>query len=148
MQEQNKPEKIRWDLVPVRALEDCAKAMTLGAKKYGAENWRKLPDVKEQYYAAAMRHLTAWRKGKTKDPESGNTHLGHAIVCLCILHENEAYNIEPHEQWGYTIQLGTYRPIDGTTIPPVYGVPGCPPSSQVISRQGPSGGDYHTPATK
>jgi hypothetical protein len=32
----------RWDLLPARAIEEVARVMSVGAKKYGEENWRGL----------------------------------------------------------------------------------------------------------
>ncbi len=40
------------------------------------------PDI---YFDACMRHLTAWIEGERKDPESGLSHLAHAVCCLLIM---------------------------------------------------------------
>lgn len=79
--------KTRWDLVPFREVEQGAEILTFGAAKYGPNNWQGIePD---RYFAALMRHLTAWRKGEKADPESGKSHLAHALCCLWFLMWNE-----------------------------------------------------------
>jgi len=51
----------------------------------GAGNWRKVPNARERYYAAALRHLEAWRADWIADDESGLHHLAHAMCCLHFL---------------------------------------------------------------
>ena len=78
-------EKSRWDLLPYDALEQISDVLTYGAKKYEEHNWKKVPKSKGRYFAAAMRHLTAWFRGERLDPESGHPHLAHAACCLLFL---------------------------------------------------------------
>ena len=78
-------DKLRYDLLPPECLEGIVEVLTFGAKKYAPNNWLKVPDAKDRYYAAAMRHLQAWRKGEITDPESGLHHLKHAATCLIFL---------------------------------------------------------------
>ena len=83
--------KVRLDLVLPEFIEDVGQVLTFGANKYGANNWQKVEDAKDRYYAAAMRHLLAWRKGEKQD-ESGCSHLAHAatnMMFLRWLEENE-----------------------------------------------------------
>jgi hypothetical protein len=61
--------------------------LTIGAQKYAAENWRKVPDGKRRYFAALQRHLWAWKRGQKFDPETGRHHLAHAACNLFFLHE-------------------------------------------------------------
>ena len=81
--------KARWDLIPFKALQRTVEVLTYGAIKYAPENWRKVPDQRARYYAAALRHLVAWWGGERLDPESGLPHLGHASCCLMFLNEVE-----------------------------------------------------------
>lgn len=82
--------KDRWDLLPVASVRDVIHVLGFGAEKYGAENWRHVEDARRRYYAAAMRHLTAWYYEQEKnDPESGLPHLAHACCCLLFLAEGE-----------------------------------------------------------
>ena len=78
-------DKLDWSLLPLEPIEDVVDVLTFGAKKYSADNWKQVPDLHDRYYAAAMRHITAWRKGEIKDPESGRPHLAHAQCCLIFL---------------------------------------------------------------
>lgn len=78
-------EKPRYDLFPVEALEEITNVLTYGAKKYADNNWRKVEPCNDRYYAAAMRHMIAHRKGEQTDPESGFHHLAHAACCLVFM---------------------------------------------------------------
>jgi len=77
--------KLRFDLLPVEALEAEVAVLTHGAKKYADDNWKHVPDRKNRYYAACMRHLVAWRGGEQYDQETGINHLAHAKCCLSFL---------------------------------------------------------------
>jgi hypothetical protein len=59
--------------------------MGLGAKKYGAFNWRSTNVKASVYVAATRRHLVQWFDGQDDDAESGVSHLAHARACLGIL---------------------------------------------------------------
>lgn len=90
MEEKNKgmkfdEEKLRYDLIPTVAEEELAKVLTYGARKYMPNSWQLLENFKNRYYAAARRHLTAYRDGEHLDPESGLSHLSHALTCLAFL---------------------------------------------------------------
>jgi hypothetical protein len=77
--------KLRWDLLPTKPLESVIRVLMLGSKKYGDDNWKVVPGYKKRYYAACLRHLTVWWEGEKIDPESGESHLGHAMCCLIFL---------------------------------------------------------------
>lgn len=77
--------KRRWDLVPWRPMGMVADVLTIGAARYGDTNWRQVPNARSRYYAAAMRHTTAWWLGETLDRDDGLPHLAHAIACLLFL---------------------------------------------------------------
>jgi hypothetical protein len=77
--------KPRWDLLPLDVLEQSVRVLTMGADKYGAHNWKHVPDWNNRYFAAAMRHLTAYRSGDLVDDESGLPHLAHAITNLIFM---------------------------------------------------------------
>jgi hypothetical protein len=82
--------KLRFDLVDVAFEEGLADVLTYGANKYGANNWQKVEDPRERYYAALRRHVSDWRKASTAaerlDPESGRHHLLHAACCVMFLY--------------------------------------------------------------
>lgn len=77
-------EKIRVELLPYNALLEIAKVMTIGAKKYGDNNWRK-GMLWSRLYGACLRHLIAWYEGQDKDEETGLLHLAHAGCCILFL---------------------------------------------------------------
>ena len=72
--------KDRWDLLDFSALRDVVQVLTFGAKAHGDNNWKKVPNAKERYFAALMRHVTAWRTGELTDSETGKSHMAH-IIC-------------------------------------------------------------------
>jgi hypothetical protein len=81
--DQDKP---KMDLLPPYALEGAAKILTFGAKKYGAHNWRKGMLI-SRLVAACLRHLMAFMRGETLDPESGMPHIDHALTNLMMASE-------------------------------------------------------------
>lgn len=81
-------EKLRTELLYkdlVVELEGIAKVLTFGASKYNARNWMDLVNGFERYSAAAIRHLNARFKGEETDPESGLSHLSHALTCILFM---------------------------------------------------------------
>ena len=81
--------KTRYDLIPPEALEQMVEVLTFGAKKYGSENWRMVSEADTRYFAAAQRHLWAWKRGEESDKETGRSHLAHALCCIMFLLELE-----------------------------------------------------------
>jgi len=77
--------KRRWDLLPWRALGLVADVLTVGAAKHGDDGWRTLPNARRRYYAATLRHLTAWWDGEALDGEDRLPHLAHAIADALLL---------------------------------------------------------------
>lgn len=81
--------KTRWDLLPIRPLEQAARVMTFGVSKYGdTDTWRTTYTTTD-CYASLMRHLVSWRKGEVLDDESGLHHMAHIIARACLLMEIE-----------------------------------------------------------
>lgn len=88
----NKPD---YSLIPPNALDDVARVLTYGAMKYSRENWHKLDNAEMRYFAAAQRHLWAVKRGEKLDPETGISHLAHAIASIMFLLEFEYINKAP-----------------------------------------------------
>ena len=87
-------EGVKWDagkpdysLLPFAALDETVKALTYGAAKYSPDNWSRVRDYPTRYLAAALRHVTAYARGETSDPESGLHHLAHGVVSLMFILE-------------------------------------------------------------
>jgi hypothetical protein len=76
--------KDRWDLLPLEPIREVVKVFTFGASKYGQDQWQKLDNFEERYYAAALRHLSAWRLGEKLD-QSGLHHLAHCAWNILAL---------------------------------------------------------------
>ena len=79
-------EKVRLDLLPADPIIDVGKVLTYGAKKYSERNWER-GLAWSRCYGAALRHLLAWHKGETNDPETGLNHLAHAACEILFLLE-------------------------------------------------------------
>lgn len=86
--DQGKP---NWALLPIGPTEEVVRVWTFGEKKYSAWNW-SLGFAYSRPLAACLRHIFAWASGQDKDPETGYSHLAHAICCLMMLIEFQATN--------------------------------------------------------
>ena len=76
--------------LPWAAMESVSRVQAYGHKKYrDFNNYRKGMEVTRNT-SCALRHITAYLKGETIDPESGEHHLAHAICRLAFILQNEA----------------------------------------------------------
>lgn len=80
-------DKPRYDLIPPEALHEIVNSLTYGAKKYDPENWKKVSNANQRYFAAAQRHIWAWKRGEEFDPESKIHHLACAAVNIMFILE-------------------------------------------------------------
>lgn len=80
--DQGKPS---WSLLPWAALAEVVAVLDLGAAKYEPDNWKYVPNARQRYTDAALRHLTAWMRGQPRDPETNRSHLAHAACCILFL---------------------------------------------------------------
>ena len=78
-------QKNRLDLIQWSFINDIGHVLTFGALKYAPNNWQLVENGADRYFAAAMRHLLAYRSGERVDPESGLSHLSHAATNLMFL---------------------------------------------------------------
>jgi Domain of unknown function (DUF5664) len=85
--------KPEFALLPPWALEAVSKVLTIGAQKYERDNWKYVPNGRFRYINAALRHLNAYSKGETTDPETGENHLAHAICCLMFILDSDESNV-------------------------------------------------------
>lgn len=81
-------DKLRFDLIPVKPLENLAEVYTIGAKKYAPRNWEKGISW-GRIFAAMMRHAWAWWRGEKYDPVDGQHHLASVAWCAFALMEYE-----------------------------------------------------------
>jgi hypothetical protein len=87
-------DKLRYDLLDPQFTQGVVRVLTDGAKKYEDNNWKHVKPFKDRYYAALMRHISAWRQGQEYDKESGCHHLFHAACCLNFLLWGDNYGLE------------------------------------------------------
>ncbi len=76
--------KPAFHLLAPEALEEIAKVLEFGARKYAPRNWERGMSWSRPF-GAMMRHLWAWWGGEAKDKETGLSHLAHAGCCLMFL---------------------------------------------------------------
>lgn len=91
--EQDKAEGKKYDggkpgmhLLPYFPLQEMARILDYGARKYDAHNWRRGIHY-SRLIAATLRHLGQFTEGVDKDEESGLSHVAHAAVNLVFLLE-------------------------------------------------------------
>jgi hypothetical protein len=78
-------EKVVWTLLPMKALNEAAKVLMFGAKKYAPQSWRTVE--MERYINALYRHLFALYQGEETDPETGLHHIHHVVCCALFAAE-------------------------------------------------------------
>ena len=76
-------EKLKWHLVVWEYFESVVKVLMVGAKKYSEMNWKKVPNRRQRYKDALIRHAVLYIKGEMNDSETGESHLS-AIGCNCM----------------------------------------------------------------
>lgn len=91
-------DKLPMNLLSREALEQTAAVLKFGAQKYAEHNWRK-GFLWSRPLAAAMRHLHAFNDGEDVDPESGLSHLAHAMCCVMFLLEFEKTHKELDDRY-------------------------------------------------
>ena len=77
--------KLDWTLLPVQPVQQVIQVLEFGKKKYSANNWKRVPDARRRYLAAAFRHLAAISDGEWLDQESGLPHAACAVCSLLFL---------------------------------------------------------------
>jgi uncharacterized HAD superfamily protein len=83
---------VRHDLLPPNAINELAKVLTFGAKKYAPNNWMK--GMKwSRIIGPLKRHLNAIERGEDYDPETGLLHSAHVMCNAAFL--TEYYKIYP-----------------------------------------------------
>ena len=76
--------KLEFSLLDMGVLTEVIKVLQSGSLKYGADNWRG-GFIWSRPYNALLRHVFAWWGGEKLDPETGFSHLAHAISNLIFL---------------------------------------------------------------
>ena len=81
--------KLMWNLLPWKAIQGLIRVLTFGAKKYAPNGWRSVPDARQRYLAALLRHLYAASVGVKLDEDSGLRHIDHVLCNAAFLAELE-----------------------------------------------------------
>lgn len=74
-------DKLDYSMISKILMDELAAVRGFGAKKYERDNWLKGFPYNRSI-AAALRHIFAFKDGEDLDPESGRSHIGHAVACL------------------------------------------------------------------
>lgn len=77
--------KPQLHLIPPAGNEEQAKALALGAAKYGERNWMRGQVRMTVCLSALKRHVDRILDGEDIDPESGAHHLGHVMAGCSIM---------------------------------------------------------------
>jgi hypothetical protein len=91
-------DKLPVNLLSSEALLQTAAVLKFGADKYAEHNWRA-GFAWSRPLAAAMRHIMAFNDGEDKDPESGLSHLAHAMCCIMFVLEFEKTHRELDDRY-------------------------------------------------
>ena len=83
-------DKLPLHLWPTTATAHGCLALLDGMLKYGRSNFRAVGVRASIYHDAVGRHCNAWLEGEDIDPDSGLSHLAHALAGLAILVDAQA----------------------------------------------------------
>lgn len=76
-------EKIQYTLIPPYALQEVARNLTVGLRKYKErDNWKKVEGAEQRYMDALYRHIEAVRRGEIYDNESGAENMPHMAAVV------------------------------------------------------------------
>jgi hypothetical protein len=70
-----------------------------GALKYGPFNWRDDPVTMSTYLDAAISHINKFRAGQDRATDTDIHELGHAMTCLSIVIDAQAYGTITDDRW-------------------------------------------------
>lgn len=91
-------DKIGVHLVPYESVEEIAKVLDFGAKKYSEDNWKRGLTIRK-CMGSLLRHAFAYMRGEKIDKETGLSHIAHigCNVFFILWYEKykpELYDIE------------------------------------------------------
>lgn len=97
-------------LISRHAMEQEAKVLDFGARKYDAWNWSK--GIKySRVLSALMRHAFAYADGESQDPETGLSHMAHVRCCAGFLLDYELNHPEMND-----LRRDENRPVNASMI--------------------------------
>lgn len=75
-----------WSLLPYDSVEEIVKVLEFGAQKYARDNWKQGEGFKySRSFSALQRHILAFMRGEDNDPETGISHISHAMCNLLFM---------------------------------------------------------------
>lgn len=84
--------KADYSLLTSAMLEPMTRALMYGEGKYSRGNFKEgFENIR--LTSAALRHIFAYLDREEQDPESGVSHLGHAMAALAMLLDNIAEGV-------------------------------------------------------
>ncbi len=75
--------KTMFQLIDPYYIEGIGDVLTMGAKKYTPDNWKKVDRI--EYERAMYHHMNEYLKGNKNDSESGMSHLHHLATNAMFL---------------------------------------------------------------
>ena len=90
----NDTDKFDPSMLTIELVELLSRVRMFGAKKYARNNFKISGFKYTRSCAAALRHIFQFLNGEDLDPESGLSHLGHAVASL----EHCIYDIKNHPE--------------------------------------------------
>lgn len=94
--------KAQLDLLPYEALEEIAKVLGFGARKYARGNFANGISY-SRLIAAVLRHVHQYNSGEDIDPESGLPHTAHAGCMLLFLLYMQKHRPDLDDRWVKTV---------------------------------------------
>lgn len=83
----NNFDKIKFELIDPNFNNDFAKVLTIGAKKYGIDNYKRASKKDQKEYIGAIhRHLNSWERGYKFDHETKLNHMAHISANAMFLY--------------------------------------------------------------
>lgn len=79
---------MRWE-----ELGEVCDVLTDGSAKYDDENYKFVEQPHQRYFAASLRHITAWKTGEKIDADTGRPHLACAIANLLFLMWHDKWEV-------------------------------------------------------
>lgn len=77
--------KLRYSLLPAGTVDAVLRVLEFGATKYAPDSWQSVPNARQRYSDALMRHMSAWHGGENIDVETGLHHLAHVLCNASFL---------------------------------------------------------------
>lgn len=99
----NDSDKLQWWYLDDhwKSLKEVVSVLMYGDIKYPADdgaNWKRLDNPQKRFKDALLRHLIAYRQGEKNDPETGKSHLAHAITNALFLMYFDRINKENNNE--------------------------------------------------